>query len=220
MSFPSDHRWPSELPALLLAGHAFQDQGVTEEPVAFERGEDRQRPRYTFNPLIVSVGTVLNQAQFDRFCDWYEDELQAGGRAFDVRVAKQGGARTAREWWAAQFVGPPRYEAKHRGFWRVTAELLLRDGPYDTRTAPTLRGLVASTSQLIAAPVIDTVLRGLVASTSELTGRPAPFSLRALVDGTSEVTGYLGEEVDVLLLEGGSDYLLLEGGTDRILLEP
>ena len=30
----------------------------------------------------------------------------------------------------------------------------------------------------------------------------------------------LGEEIDVLLLEGGSDSLLLEGGTDRILLEP
>jgi hypothetical protein len=183
--FPNDHAWPGELPAfLLLAGHSFEDVGITEEPAQFERGEDRQRQRWTFNPLIASVKTTLKQAQYDRFVTWYEDELRAGAARFDVRVSEQGGNRTA-EWWAAQFVGPPRHEVISREtvaghLWRISVELLLIEGPYATRTAPTLRGLAVQMQQLIAQPIVDTLLRGLATQSNTLLGRPSLPTLRGL----------------------------------------
>jgi hypothetical protein len=174
MTFPNDHAWPRELPAFLLAGHGFADQGITDEPVQYERGEDRQRQRWTFNPLVASVGCTLKQAHFDRFVTWYEDELIAGSKRFDVRVAEQGGVRTA-EWWAAQFIGPPRCEVITKEtstghYWRVSAELLLLDGPYATRTAPGLRGLSTFVTRLYAKQASNTALRGLSTFTTELKG--------------------------------------------------
>jgi hypothetical protein len=208
MTFPSLHRWPGELPGLLVEGHAFADQGITDEPVAFERGEDRQRVIYTFNPQLVSVATRLTQTQFDRFVDFYEDELHAGAQQFDVLVAEQGGGADG-AWWQAQFVGPPRFDAQ-RGRWMVSAELLLRDGPYDSRTAPSLRGLATQVTQLIAQPAMDSVLRGLATQTTVLHGRPTLPALRGLATQTTELTGFLGDE-DALLTEGGSAYET-EGG--------
>jgi hypothetical protein len=207
MTFPSVHRWPSELPALLLAGHVFSDVGVAEE-AEFEQGEARARQIYTFNPQLVSVSTRLTQTQFDRFVAWFEDEIVAGAERFDVFVAEQGGGSDG-AWWEAQFVGPPRMEAKS-GRWIVSAELLLLDGPYATRTAPSLRGLATQTTQLIAQPVIDTGLRGLAVQSTELLGTLAAPSLRGLAEQTTEL---LAVSDDFFIAERGDDLLHSEGGS-------
>jgi hypothetical protein len=212
MTFPNNHALPAELLLWLADGNVFEDQGITDEPVQFERGEDRERPLYTFNPIIVSVAMMCSQEQFDRLVTFYEDELQAGARIFDVRVTKQGGHRTALEWWAAQFVGPPRYEAQHRSHWRVTAELLLRDGPYATRTAPGLRGLASQGHQFIAQTASDTTLRGLATQGNTLLGRPSLPTLRGLALQSNTLLA-LASEAEALLLESG-DGTRFESGSE------
>jgi hypothetical protein len=210
MTFPSDNRWPGELPGLMVEGHVFADHGISDEPVAFERGEDRQRVIYTFNPQLVSVRTRLTQTEYDRFVDFYEDELLAGARQFDVLVAEQGGG-SGGAWWQAQFVGPPRTDAL-RGRYMVSAELLLRDGPYASRTAPSLRGLAMQVTQLIAQPVIDAVLRGLATQSNTLLGRPTLPTLRGLALQTTTLLA-LASETEALLLESG-DGTLFESGAE------
>jgi hypothetical protein len=208
MTFPSLYRWPGELPALRLAGHAFSDVGVADE-AEFEQGEARARQIYTFNPQLVAVSTRLTQTQFDRFVGWFEDELVAGAERFDVFVAEQGGGSDG-AWWEAQFVGPPRMEAKSAR-WLVSAELLLLDGPYASRTAPSLRGLATQLTQLIAQPVIDGTLRGLATQATVLLGTLSTPALRGLAVQATELLavsddGFVTELGDALSSEGGSAF--------------
>jgi hypothetical protein len=219
MTFPNDHAWPGELPPLRLAGHVLADVGVGGEPVAFERGEDRQRTRYTVNPRLATVSTLLTQAQYDRFVDFVENELWAAARRFDVRVATEGGVRAGLSWWSAQFVGPPREVPRGsigRGVrWEVFAELLLLDGPYATRTAPSLRGQALLTTALVAQPVVDSMLRGRATLTTTLHGRPTVPPLYGQATLTTSLTGYLGSEG--LLLEDGE--MFLDEAGEQIALE-
>lgn len=191
-AFPSNHRYPGGLPPFLRNGHNFAHVGVAED-IAFERGEDRSREMYTFNPQMVTVSTELNQAEFDTFSAWYEDELKAGTCRFDVQVAEQGGIGLA--WWAAQFVGTYRWNYLSGDYYEVSAELLLLDGPYATRTAPTLRGTMSLATRLVAAMVVDTVLRGSMRLTTTLQARPATPTLRGAAILTTTLQGYLGEPV-------------------------
>lgn len=215
MTFPNDSAWPG--PPLRLGAHALADVGVGGEPVAFERGEDRQRTRYTVNPRIASISTLLTQAQYDRFVAFVEDELWAGARRFDVRVATEGGVRAGHSWWAAQFVGPPREVPRARGWWEVSAELLLLDGPHATRTAPGLRGQATLATALVAQPVVDSMLRGQATLTTTLRGRFGVPPLYGQATFASALTGDLGE--DGLLLETGAP-LRAEDGAPIALESP
>jgi hypothetical protein len=215
MTFPSDHAWPG--PALRVRGHVLSDVGVGAEPVAFERGEDRQRTRYSVNARLAAVSTLLTQAQYDRFTDFYEAELWAGARRFDVRIAKEG-QRLGLVWWVAQFVGPPRERPLSRGRWEVSAELLLLDGPYATRTAPSLRGEAAFTTALIAQPVLDGLLRGQATLTTTLQGRFGVPPFRGQAEFASALEGYLGEPGGLLLETG--DAMLTEDGAPIALESP
>lgn len=197
--FPSLHRYPGGLPHFLRAVHNFEHIGVAED-IAFERGEDRSRQLYTFNPQLVSVSTLLTQAEFTTFDAWYEDDLRAGAVRFDVQVMSQGGH--TQPWWAAQFVGPYRWAARRVNLYDVTAELLLLDGPYATRTAPGLRGSMTLTTRLVAAMVVDSVLRGSMTLTTTLQARPSLPTLRGSMTLATTLTAFLGDPVDRLLEDG------------------
>ena len=212
MAFPSDHRYPGGLPAFFAAGHDFQHTGVAED-IAFERGEDRGRQIYTFNPQLVSVSTWLDQTQFDTLSSWYENDLLAGANRFDVQVAEQGGESVA--WWASQFVGPFRWQISETGDrYEVTAELLLIDGPYATRTDPGLRGSMTMTSRLSARLVSDQ-LRGSMTMASTLTARFTPEPLRGSMTMASTLTAYLGVNNNDRLLEDGQQRIA-ESGEARV----
>jgi hypothetical protein len=217
MYFPSDHRYPGELPHWGASGHSFEDVGVAEE-VAFERGEDRARQKYTWAPQITSVSTLLNQAQFNRFSTFYEDELRAGTSRFDTLVAAQGedvAAGTYQSaWWSAQFIAPYTAEgiATSRGIhYRITAQLLLLDGPYATRTATTLRGVTRSLSQHTGQIASESVLRGLAVQTSEHPGRIAQPTMRGTAEQITEHPGEITGSEDGLVTESGDDWVS-EGG--------
>jgi hypothetical protein len=216
VTFPNDHAWPVELP-MLLDGHAFADEGIAED-VPFEQGEDRSRQRWTFNPQLVTVSTRFTQAEFDRFVEWFETDLQAGSLRFDARVAAQGGV-TGQEvaWWEAQWVkGDEPYRAQHvRARWLVSGELLLLDGPYATRTAPSLRARLYAHAKLFARPTVDTVLRARLYATFETRGRFIAPPLRARLEASTEITGYFGEGTQGRVTEFG-EQRLTEGGDTRI----
>jgi len=203
MTFPSDHSYPSELRTFQLLGYSFADQGVTED-IAFEQGEDRAQPIYSFNTQLVAVSTMMNQGQFDRFVEWYEDDLQAGAARFDARLTAQGGLGMA--WWEAQFVGVWRAEASGRGHFEVTAELLLLDGPYATRTAPSLRATAPIRLNTTVSPIVDGVLRARSPIGLTSTGRLSLAGLRATAPIALTTTGYLGEDDDSLATELGVGY--------------
>lgn len=226
MAFPNLHAFPSDLPLWLLDGHQLR-AGERVVPVPFEQGEDRHREIRTVSPWLATVGTKwLTQAQFDRFAAWFADELEAGVRRFDCPVHSLAGAGV--QWWEAQFLGPYRWEAR-RARLRITADLMLLDGPYaggfgpgtpgDTRVAPSLsaRGVLETggrgtftTPSMQARGVLETDGRAIV-STS-LSGR-----------GVLETDGEarIGELVSLRLLDGAIGYRLLEGDqSGRRRLDP
>lgn len=197
MYFPSNEAYPSDLPAWLIAGHAFDSVGIAEE-TPMERGEDLARQLYTWAPTLVSVATFLEQSQFDRFSEWFERDLRAGTRRFDVRVAAQGGEGLA--WWTAQFVAPYRWEAvlmpreaqTLENRYRVSAQLLLLDGPHATRISPSLRGIGRVETTLLARAPAAFTLRGLARTVTEL---------RAV--SIVEASSFITEDGDDLLAESG-----------------
>jgi hypothetical protein len=206
--FPSLHRYPGEIPNWWAEGHAFEDLGVAD-PVPFERGEDRQRRRFTWAPQIVAVSTRFTQAEFDRFDEWYEQDLQAGAQRFDARVAAQGGDAVA--WWAAQFVGPYTVTAQ-RARYLVQAQLLLLDGPYDERTAPSLQGLSEQVTLHPGRFLVDALLRGLASQVTAHPGRlSAGFTLRGLSEQVTEHPGLLAGGASSLRSEA-DDALASEAG--------
>lgn len=133
MAFPSDHAFPNDLPVWRQSGYVTR-AGERVEATAFEQGEDREREIRTFTPMMVSASLLLTQAQFNRFEAWVDDDLQAGSQRFDGRFASVSGRGL--QWWQAMFVGPHRWTAMGRGFFVVTAEMILLDGPYDEENLP------------------------------------------------------------------------------------
>jgi hypothetical protein len=211
MWFPSDHRWPGELPRFFQQGHAFDHIGVAEE-VPFERGEDRARQKYTWAPQIVNLTTWLSQDEYNRFSAFYEDELKAGTSRFDLEVAEQGDEGV--EWWTGQFVAPYRWAINETGdLYQIGAQVLLLDGPYATRTATTLRGVTRSLSQHTGQIASESVLRGLAVQTSEHPGRIAQPTLRGTAEQVTEHPGELAglSEPFGLVTESGDDWVS-EGG--------
>lgn len=198
-AFPSDHRYPGELPPFFATGHSFEHIGVAED-VAFERGEDRSRQIYTFNPQLVNITTELTQAQFDVFDAWFENDLCAGACRFDVLVASQGG--TGVSWWTSQFVETYKWEA-FGWYYAVTARLLLLDGPYASRVDPTLRGAMTLSTGLAALSASGSVLRGLMDLTTTLSAQPVLPTLRGRVDlTTTTLSGFLGNSNDRRVEDG------------------
>jgi hypothetical protein len=228
MAFPSQHVYPAGLPSWLRAGHAL----AAEERVAvtpYEQGEDRQREINSFSSFLVSVSTVLRQAQFDRFLDWYEINLRAGVELFDTEVGGLNGKLT--QWWQAQFVGPYRLEGLGVGVYRVTAELFLLDGPYDADNLP--EGSSPGDPPRVA-PSVNS--RGLVQTDGRATFDAAVLQARGLVEtdgwfifdtsinarGLVETDGWAiagepdeEEDADMRLVEPGDDRLI-ESGEARL----
>jgi hypothetical protein len=184
--FPSDHAYPNELPDWLLDGHAFDAVGVTDD-AAMDQGEDLMRQVYTWVPKIANVSTTITQAHFDRFFGFYEDELLAGTRRFDTKVAAEGGRGP--EWWVAQYIAPPQWEAREGGWlYTVRAQLLLLDGPYSLRLAPSLRARLGVVTQLEARLDAEVVLRAQMAVVTSMSGFLGDVPLRITEDGTDRIT--------------------------------
>lgn len=225
MAYPSDHLYPPELPRWLLADHQLV-AGERVQATAFEQGEDRQRELYTFTPWMVSVTTTLKQAQFDRFAEWWDDDLQAGTQAFDTQLAALNGRFS--QWWQARFMGPYRASAIHGGLHIVSAELILLDGPYDEDNLPA--GYDPGDPPRIARSVMA---RGYVETQGRVTVAAGTVRAWGITDtegrvvvnrtvrarGLVETDGQVIVDVSYLLLEDGSSFLLFED-SGRIILEP
>jgi hypothetical protein len=226
MAFPSDHAYPADLPVWLLEGHQLRS-GERIAVAQFDQGEDRHREIRTFTPMLARVSTVLEtQADFDRFYEWFEDDIQSGSLRFDTKVAGLNGALV--QWWVAQFIGPYRVEIPKIGISIVTAELALLDGPYDagfdpdtegdTRVAPGISARSFDEDDITAS--FDSP--GLNAWSEAEDDIEATMSdgLSAWSEAEDDIEAEYVEETSLLLLDGAIGYLLIEGGTDRILLEP
>jgi hypothetical protein len=135
---------PRSLPIPRYRPHSFSPLDIARTGEA-DQGELRRRPIYRSVPQQLRLEWVVDQSDLDTFWDWFEGTLAAGAKKFDVKVAKQGTeglARGARlTWYTAQFVGMPQHEAKHRGFYAISATLLLMGAPFDIRIPP---GILAS----------------------------------------------------------------------------
>jgi hypothetical protein len=110
---PVDIVIPATLPRPLADGHQYRpvDPALT---VPKDQGELRRLPRYTAVPRQLALVWRFTQAEFDTFWDWYEDDVDAGARRFDVFVGRQGGGAidgtAPGTWHTAQFVQPPQHE--------------------------------------------------------------------------------------------------------------
>lgn len=216
----TDIGYPRELPHLLATNHSRQSERFVEE-TRWEKGEDRDRQLYRSVPQIASVSALYNQSQYNRWCDFWEDELEAGTRSFDIRLAHIAGGLV--HWWTVQAVSSPKevtLEKSVRGtgnFYRVSFDVILLGGPSLTRIAPTMRGLMETDTKLLSrAPDWTGVFRGLSLNTNTLLGRLSFIStMRGLSTNIVELTGEL--DVENLLLETGDDLLLEDGG--QLLLE-
>lgn len=158
----ADITYPAELGVWLLEGHAFDAVPLTED-MRFERGEDRVRQLYRSVPQIASVSALFSQTLYDRWVEFYEDELYAGTQSFNVRVKSQVADTLA--WWTAQIIAPPQetVQAAARGLlYRVSLQLLLLDGPRD-EADPTSSLLLESGDVLLLEGGDALLLEGLTA---------------------------------------------------------
>jgi hypothetical protein len=214
MPFPSPHRYPAECPALLLEQHEL-GAGERVEVTQYEQGEDRHREIRTFTPWLASVAARMTQAEFDRFAEWFDGDLQAGAQRFDVRVHSLVGA--GGQWWQAQFVGPYRFEARSGPRYQVNAELILLDGPYDTRPEVGLSGRAyGEGSATLAAP--SAVLMGWAVGEGDAALAAPAVGLYGRAEGEGDATGFMGVTGFLLLADGSSNFLLADG-VSRLGLE-
>lgn len=106
--------------------------------VPMDQGEMRRRPRFRSVPQAATVSWRFEQAAFDTFWDWYEDELLAGEREFDVQLERQGGPGAGDngrlQWWTAQFIETPKHQVLSGYRYIVSAKIMLRGAPFDART--------------------------------------------------------------------------------------
>ena len=133
--------YPLDLPAPLVEGHGFQP-----EPNARERprdqGEMRMRPRFRSVPELCTVSWLyVEQAHFDAFDVWYEDELLAGSLDFDLRVQDRG-TEFGRRWYTAQFVGDYRCDVLDALMYRVSATLRLVEDLGTLRIPPGIEATI------------------------------------------------------------------------------
>jgi hypothetical protein len=215
MPFPSPHRYPPACPALLLEQHELA-AGERVEAAQYEQGEDRHREIRTFTPWLASVAARMTQAEFDRFAQWFDDDLQAGAQRFDIQVHSLVGA--GGQWWQAQFVGPYRFDARSGPRYLVNAELILLDGPYDTRPDVGLYGRAYGEGSATGRMDVPALLGWAVGEGNATLSAPVA-ALHGWAVGEGDATAFAGF-TGLLLLEDGTSFLLLEGGTDRLYLEP
>lgn len=215
-AFPSYHAYPAHLPRWMVPDHVFTDVGTTEE-TEYEQGEARARALYTFAPQIATVYAELDQDDFDDFWDWYEGEMRAGGVRFDTQLANQGG--TSVSWWTAQFIDGYRWSYLPGGDYAVSADLLLVDGPYASRTAPGLEGQSTIVTVLEAAHATDGLLRGNSTIETTLQGSLPIPPMYGISTIDTMLTGDFGEVIGGRLLENGPQRTT-EGGDQRVLEQP
>lgn len=186
-----DATYPKSLPLWLAEGHEFENTPLTDD-VRWEQGEDRDRQIYTWAPQIASVAALYTQAQYDRWIEFYEDELKAGTKKFATQVAHQSGGIV--EWWVVQIVAPPREETLNRStaasgnLYRVSMQLLMLDGPFADHQPSTLRGRLSMKLSLKAVSNVgDGVLRGRISITTNARLRSA-IPTRITEAGADRVT--------------------------------
>lgn len=137
---PSEFVIPASLPLPLVnGGNEFNPIDIAARRER-DAGEYRREPIYRSVPQRYSLAWLFEQTEFDIFCGWFEDQLLAGRRKFDLQVAKQGDGQYV--WWTALFLGsdPPwtaePIPASGRIVYRVNATLLLFGQPFDVREPP------------------------------------------------------------------------------------
>jgi hypothetical protein len=119
---------PVSLPAILklpLLDFSAEEADIGEE-CEYESGESRRAPIYRSVPTAVQVKWAMNQAEFDAFHDWFEDDLLAGSLTFNLPVMQQGGVVTALE--EAMFLDTPDCTLIHSssgGSWELSAPCVI-----------------------------------------------------------------------------------------------
>ncbi len=119
---------PSLAPAFLVQGHEFTETGAFSE-VPTGTGHVRQRRTKTATERIVSVRWWLEADALAAVESWFENDLEAGSKAFTARVANQEGGGLV--YWAARWISFE-CELLHYGRGRVSGSLLLIGDPSDT----------------------------------------------------------------------------------------
>lgn len=122
--------YPTSLPMFLADGFSREISPRTERD-EMEVGHDRVYRMFTTTPQIASCKTLLTQAQFDVFYDFFESTLSVGQEDFSVRMRGPtyvGGL----EWWTARFVEPYTATPRDRSMFSVSFRLLLNGGPFSS----------------------------------------------------------------------------------------
>lgn len=152
--------YPLQLPSVLVEGHGFQPEPNARER-ARDQGEMRLRPRWRSVPELCTVSWLyVEQAQFDAFDAWYEDQLLAGSLDFDLLVQDRG-TPFGRRWYTAQFVGDYRCEVLDALMYRVSATLRLVEDLGTLRIPPGVEATIGLrfgfSAQTSAPPLAATI---------------------------------------------------------------
>jgi hypothetical protein len=125
--------YPATLPA--LQAQACQRSGLTQMlRTPMETGAPRVESEFTTTPRFLQAQTLLTQAQFDAFYDFFELDLQAGALSFYI-AAPGPSYSSGIEWWEAAFAAPYRAQPQPGGRYLVTMALRLIGGPSATNPA-------------------------------------------------------------------------------------
>ena len=130
------------VPAAVRAGLAplgFDPVDIARS-VPMDQGEIRRRSRFRTVPQVAQTQWRLSQAAFDAFWLWFESDLRAGEREFDIELERQGGTSAGpnprTQWWTVKFVEPPSYEVASGFLYTISARLITRGTPFDARVTP------------------------------------------------------------------------------------
>jgi hypothetical protein len=106
----------------LVADHAFTPDPLHDDMSPMQ-GHDRKEMVQTYAPRFVDVALILEADEAVVYDGWFENTLIVGNGLFTARIARLGEA--VLQYWAAQWVGPPNWQALSKGRWRLSGRLLL-----------------------------------------------------------------------------------------------
>ena len=121
--------WPANLPVPVADGYSIEPQ-QTFIRSDMDQGPARQRRRFTTAPTMYSVSWIMDESELGIFESWYRDEADDGAGWFDVSLRNGAGMQSV----AARFVSPWKASIVGLPYYRVSAQIEVRNRPVETRS--------------------------------------------------------------------------------------
>lgn len=203
-------RWPLGFPPPLRDGYGWEPQQSSRtNPFQPEHGMSRVRRKTTREDRLVDVKWFIKGgAQFSAFVSWWQNDLLAGERDFDVELEQDDGQGVI--WYTCKWLDEYAAEATPEGDWFISGKLLTLGSGFATRELGSLRGRAVIEITALATLVIVVALRGSATVEVFARGKLKPRPLRGRAVSEVFARGMLAEVHEHVLTEDGAFSMVSE----------